>query len=58
MSKRFAISGVGLLVVILAVGLWQAQQMREPVYEGRKLSEWMEGHLPSSAANPPYGSEG
>ena len=42
----------------MGAGLWQVREAREPVHEGQKLSEWMERHLPSSAANPPYGSEG
>ena len=63
MSRRRAI-GKGLLlfafafgVVLLAVFL-ALRQPTEPVWQGRKLSDWMERHTPSSSANPPYGSPG
>jgi hypothetical protein len=59
MSKRRTIVA-GLLCVSLFTGavLFALRQPSEPVWQGRKLSDWMEQHTPSSSANPPYGSSG
>jgi len=59
MSRRRAIV-VGLLLVAFFAGavLVAIRQPAEPVWQGRKLSDWMERHTPSSEANPPYGSPG
>ncbi len=58
MTKRLGI----LIGVLLAVGLgllvWLGSGPREPVYEGKPLSLWLENHTASSSANPPYGSRG
>jgi hypothetical protein len=51
------VTGLSLAAVVGSL-LWQASSPREPVFEGRPLSSWLENHLPSSAANPPYGSPG
>lgn len=58
MSKRPLIL-IGLLLAGL-VGLivWQASGPREPVFEGRTLTSWLDHHVASSEANPPYGSPG
>jgi HEAT repeat protein len=45
------VSGLGLLV-------WQASGPREPVFEGRTLTSWLDHHVASSAASPPYDSPG
>ena len=59
MTRRFAIAGGVLLVVVLAaVAVWQVRASKEPVYEGKKLGDWMDHHVASSDARPPYGSGG
>lgn len=63
MSKHFSIvaSGVaGGLVLAGMAGLlaWRTAGSREPAFAGRPLSSWLDHHVPSSAANPPYGSPG
>src|SRR5258707_12233233 len=56
--KRFWI-GVGIVLAgILAVLLWQSRRTREPVFEGRTLSSWLERHVANSSADPPYNSPG
>ena len=50
--------GLLLLVAIGGVALWLRCGPVEPVYEGKSLSQWLENHTASSAANPPYGSPG
>lgn len=35
-----------------------ARQEQEPVWRGKRYSEWLEGHTASSSAKPPYGSAG
>src|SRR5688572_11297496 len=59
MNKRRGIILAGVLVVV-GVGfvIWGASGPPEPVYEGRKLTSWLGGHLPNSSANPPYNSPG
>jgi hypothetical protein len=47
-----------VLVTLFAVVIWRGRLAREPVYEGRTLSSWLDHHVSSSAAVPPYGSEG
>ncbi len=58
MAKRLGI----LIGVLLAVGLgllvWLGRGPREPLYEGKPLSRWLENHTASSSANPPYSSPG
>src|SRR4051794_9979680 len=52
-AKRLYIA-VGLLLLAIAVFLaWQIGPA-EPVYEGKPLNRWLEGHTASSLANPPY----
>lgn len=58
MSKR-----IGIVTGLLAAGavgalLWRASGPREPVFEGRPLTSWLDHHVASSAASPPYGSPG
>src|SRR6266478_9343107 len=45
------VSGLGLLV-------WRASGPREPVFEGRTLTSWLDHHVATSAARPPYDSPG
>src|ERR1051325_6601194 len=47
---------LAVTVVILAVLFWSANAKREPIYEGRKLTSWLTHHVPSSEADPPYGT--
>ena len=50
---------IGLVVAgVLAWFLVKSSREIEPVFEGRKLSDWLHHHVPSSAAIPPYGSPG
>lgn len=56
--RRFGIALGGLAVVILALFVVPVSGPREPVFEGRKLTSWLDHHVPSSAADPPYGSPG
>jgi hypothetical protein len=60
MPRRVFIS-VGIIMLIagaLGVFLWCSSRPREPEFEGRTFSTWLEGHVASSAANPPYNSPG
>jgi hypothetical protein len=58
MNKRIGIIS-GLLLAGVAVSLlWRNSGPREPVFEGRPLTSWLDHHVASSAASPPYGSPG
>jgi hypothetical protein len=57
-ARRLCILGGLLLLAIFAVMAWQSTGPSEPVYEGKPLSHWLQGHTASSAADPPYGSAG
>lgn len=60
MTKRARISVGLLLAACFGVCAWQLLRPREryPVFEGRRLSEWLNHHVASTAAVPPYGSPG
>src|SRR5947207_1543947 len=59
MSKRSGIVVVGIfLASALGLFLWRGSGPPEPVYEGTTLTSWLEGHVPTSSANPPYNSPG
>lgn len=58
MSKRWFIAVALFLAGVVALLLWMASTPPEPVYEGRTLSSWLDHHVPSSAARPPYNSPG
>ena len=58
MSKRWLIALALFLPSIAALLLWITSTPPEPVYEGRTLSSWLDHHVPSSAARPPYNSPG
>ncbi len=50
---------IGLLfAAVLGVLVWRASGEREPVYEGRTLTSWLDHHVASSAARPPFNSPG
>jgi len=58
MSKRIGIvAGLALAGGVVSL-LWRASGPREPVFEGRPLTSWLDHHVASSAASPPYGSPG
>ncbi len=58
MNKRLRIV-IGLLVAsVLGLLVWQASGPREPGFEGRTLTSWLDHHVASSAAIPPYDSPG
>src|ERR1043166_357001 len=59
MTKRWRIAAALSLVAILS-GLFVclASAPREPVYEGRALTDWLYHHVTSSAAIPAYNSPG
>jgi hypothetical protein len=46
MRKRVHIALAVLLVAIAGVIAWQVLRLREPVYQGRSLSNWLEGYEP------------
>jgi hypothetical protein len=59
MKKPLLISLALLLVLVLgAAYLYRTSGTPDPLYEGRPLSLWLEGHTASSAAMPPYKSPG
>jgi hypothetical protein len=58
MTRRWRIFVVLLMAGVLGLWFWLASGPREPVYEGRTLSSWLDHHVPSSAARPPYNSPG
>jgi hypothetical protein len=58
MSKRVEIVAGLLLAVAVGLVFWRVSGSREPVFEGRPLSNWLDHHVASSSANPPYGSPG
>lgn len=58
MAKRVVIASGLILVMTVFVFLWKAARPSEPVYEGKSLSRWLEGHLPYTSANPPPNSPG
>ena len=59
MIRRFNIvAGFFLVGVVVGWLAWRASGRREPVFEGRTLSNWLDHHVASSAASPPYGSPG
>ena len=54
---------VGIVTCVLLAGmvglvLWQPSGPREPVFEGRTLTSWLDHHVASSDASPPYNSPG
>src|SRR5258708_21110164 len=58
MTKRFGILIGFLLASVLGVFVWRASGPREPVFGGRTLTSWLERHVPSTSADPPYDSPG
>ncbi len=58
MNKRLIIILGLFLTSILGTLVWQTSSPREPVVEGRKLTSWLDHHVASSAAKPPYDSPG
>ncbi len=58
MSKRLGIVFGVLLALVLGLLVWRASGPREPVFEGRTLTSWLDHHVASSDARPPYNSPG
>ena len=58
MRKRWCIMVVVLSAAVLALFCSQTPGPREPMFEGRALTSWLDHHVASSAATPPYGSPG
>src|SRR5216683_1081317 len=58
MNKRLRIVIGLLLASVFGFLVWEALDPREPVFEGRTLTSWLERHTPSTAADPPYDSPG
>src|SRR3954463_12818626 len=56
--KRSAVLIVFGLAIVSVVIFSQLRGVHEPVFEGRKLTSWLERHVPSSSADPPYNSPG
>jgi hypothetical protein len=57
-KRRLSLFSSVLLAGLLGLMIWRASVPREPVYEGRTLSSWLNHHVASSAARPPYNSPG
>jgi hypothetical protein len=57
-KRRLSIFICVLLAGVLGLMIWRASVPQEPVYEGRTLSSWLDHHVASSAARPPYNSPG
>jgi hypothetical protein len=59
MTKRWILVAVLLLAgVVATLLLCPGGSRREPMFEGRTLSSWLDHHVPSTAAIPPYNSPG
>jgi hypothetical protein len=58
MKKWLRITLVVLVVAIVGLVIWKSTGPDEPVYQGRTLSSWLDHHVASTAANPPYNSPG
>jgi hypothetical protein len=56
--KRLLIAAGLLLAELVGLIVWRASWPREPLFEGRRLSSWLNHHVASSSAKPPYGSPG
>jgi hypothetical protein len=41
--KKYPIGVAALLIMVLGAAAWRAASMREPVYQGKTLSAWLEG---------------
>jgi hypothetical protein len=58
MTKRFGLGICILLALLAGMVLWRATRSDEPIYEGKPLTRWLESHVPTSSANPPFNSPG
>ena len=58
MTKPLRILTSLLLIAVVGWLAWRASGPREPVFEARTLTSWLDHHVASSAASPPYGSPG
>jgi hypothetical protein len=58
MRKRFHLLICVLLVAMVGLLLRSLAGPSEPVYEGKSLSRWIENHVPTSSADPPFNSPG
>ena len=58
MTKPLRILTGLLLLSVVGWLAWRASGPREPVFEARTLTSWLDHHVASSAASPPYGSPG
>ena len=58
MNKRLRIFIGFLLVTGFGLLVWRASGRREPVFEGRTLTSWLDHHVGTSAARPSYDSPG
>jgi hypothetical protein len=58
MSKRLGIVSGLLLAIVLGLLVRRALDTPAPVFEGRTLSRWLDHHVATSAAKPPYNSPG
>ena len=60
MTRRRFLLGAGAMVAMVLIGIvvWRVGHPDEPIYEGKTLSQWIQGHLPNSSANPPFNSPG
>src|SRR5690349_15798059 len=58
MRKLFLAAVAAASVTIIVAIAWAVTRRAEPVFEGRPLTVWLNHHVASSAAVPPYGSPG
>jgi len=58
MRRRVLIAAGLLLTGLVGLVVWQVPGPREPVFENRRLTLWLDHHVARSDAIPPYGSPG
>jgi hypothetical protein len=58
MTKRISIAAGLVFLMVLGLFMWRRSGAADPVYQGRPISRWLRGHVASSAAQPPFGSQG
>src|SRR5437867_2521606 len=56
MTKPLGSAAGILLLAFVALCLWRTAGLREPVYEGKPLTRWLQGHVASCAADPRFNS--
>jgi len=52
MRKRIAIASASLLLLLVGTVAWEVWREREPVYQGKRLSVWLEGPPDADSISP------